>query len=294
LPSDQVKRRKNHRNTALVGTFLLAMLWPVYYVVSHLYWKPYASQASLTSALLEELYGAFKIPVAQDNFTSSSGAIYSVQQVHWSQPLGKQILILDVDTRPLNASGQYLHDPSESWDLMDFRATGLLNHYLYGMSSQLLPIRMLTLPAQIHGYEYKFMRADVPATLAGYWVKVLALREKLKDYRIVVVMDGDALWNYPEIPLEWLMNHWDFTSESSLAISSDPTRMHNSHGDQQANTGFIIAQQSDRTTEIMDAWLECPTGKRHPGCERYAVFRFHEQQAFNDYVRYDFNRSRTT
>lgn len=104
-------------------------------------------------------------------------------------------------------------------------------------------------------------------------------------------MDADALWNYPEIPLEWLMNHWGITPNLSLAISTDPPRNRNVNGDAQSNTGFIIAQQNARTMEMIDTWLDCPTGKRFPGCERYAWARFHEQQAFNDYVRYDFNRS---
>lgn len=141
LPPDQVKRRTFPRITIFVCMFLLTTAWPVYYatstLLSHLYWKSEAS--SITSALLEELYGGLKIPIGQETFTTPSQETYSVPQVHWNQPLGKQVLILDVDTRPLNGSGQYLQDPSSSWDLMDSRATGLLNHYLYCMSSHHKP-----------------------------------------------------------------------------------------------------------------------------------------------------------
>ncbi|KAM0450654.1 hypothetical protein ACHAPV_010388 [Trichoderma viride] len=55
------------------------------------------------------------------------------------------------------------------------------------------------------------------------------------------------------------------------------------------NTGFIIAQQSNRTQEMFDNWESCPTGDRYPGCDHWLKEWAHEQAAFGYYLRYDYN-----
>lgn len=111
------------------------------------------------------------------------------------------------------------------------------------------------------------------------------------DYDFVVVMDADAVVHYPEIPLEWLMNRWEFTQNTSFAMAIDPHGASLEHPEGEGgenldskgkiydNTGFIIAHNIPRTHEILRDWLSCPTNEeKYPGCERfknkYAYVRF--------------------
>jgi hypothetical protein len=44
---------------------------------------------------------------------------------------------------------------------------------------------------------------------------------------------------------------------------------------------------------MLDAWKDCPTGVRYPKCTRWAEEWSHEQKAFSEYIRYDFNPNGT-
>lgn len=122
------------------------------------------------------------------------------------------------------------------------------------------------------------------------WAKPTIISEGLETHRIVVYMDSDTVWNHPEIPLEWLLNHWDISSETSLAMSTDWAGCHDADGGPCANTGFVIAQQSERTREILEAWADCPTGNRFPGCEAWKTVRTFDQDGFNAYIKHVYNQ----
>lgn len=49
----------------------------------------------------------------------------------WTNPLGKKLCIVDIDTRPLNETGQLMNDEF-NWETMEGVSIGMLNHYLYG------------------------------------------------------------------------------------------------------------------------------------------------------------------
>ena len=81
----------------------------------------------------------------------------------------------------------------------------------------------------------------------------------------------------------------------SLAMALDPDGPeginNDTNGRVYTNTGFIIAQRSALTQDILRAWNECPNDTRYPGCSSWKKPRFHEQSAFGSYVRYDYDEN---
>jgi hypothetical protein len=51
--------------------------------------------------------------------------------VIWHNPLGKELCIVDVDTRPLNETNQIMNEEF-NWQRVEGVSVGMLNHYLYG------------------------------------------------------------------------------------------------------------------------------------------------------------------
>ena len=144
----------------------------------------------------------------------------------------------------------------------------------------------------IHGYDYKFIRAPDYPDRWGTWVKVPIMKEALKTHEFIVFMDSDVMFHYPHIPLEWLLNYWNITAETLVAMAIDPDEPQNYdfRGNRLLNTGFVIAQQSKRTQEMYKAWGECPLETRYENCSKWKFDWAHEQAAFGNYIRYDFDR----
>jgi hypothetical protein len=119
------------------------------------------------------------------------------------------------------------------------------------------------------------------------------MKEALKSHDYIVFMDSDVVMPRPHIPMEWLMNYWNMTKDTLVMMSRDPDEPQNYDNRKQLylNTGFVIAQQSERTQEMYDAWANCPTETRYPGCKHWKMDWAHEQAAFGTYIRYDFNRT---
>lgn len=149
-----------------------------------------------------------------------------------------------------------------------------------------------TVIAKIHGYDYKFIRAPDYKDRWGTWVKVPMMKEALKTHEYIVFMDSDVMFHYPHLPLEWLMNYWNMTDDTLAMMSIDPNEPQNydEKGNRYLNTGFVIARQSKRTQEMYKAWAECPSETRYPGCARWKNDWAHEQAAFGNYLRYDYDR----
>ncbi|KAJ5242676.1 uncharacterized protein N7469_001003 [Penicillium citrinum] len=191
--------------------------------------------------------------------------------------LGQKILVLDVDTRPLNNKGELLNSTWSSNETTLWATAGRLNHYLF---------------AQLHGYDYKFVQmADLPGRF-GTWSKVTAIRQYLPYYEFIVFMDADVIYPHPHVPLEWLFNYWDIIPENLVAMAIDPSYPINNdmRGRTLLNTGFIIAQRSPRTMELFEAWESCPTNARYNSCSTFSYDWPHEQGAFGNFLRYDFDR----
>ncbi|KAF1993625.1 hypothetical protein P154DRAFT_527618 [Amniculicola lignicola CBS 123094] len=245
---------------------------------------PYQHNVSLPAndismeTMIRALYSPILHPVNAPNFTDEDGALYRLPRTpRFNEKLGKKVLILDIDSRPLTDNGQLMNEDLR-WNDMRPLSAGMLSHYMFAM---------------IHGYDYKFIRAPDYTDRWGTWVKVPMMKEALKTHDYIVFMDSDVMFHYPHLPLEWLLNYWNMTSETLAMMSVDPDEPQNydEKGNRYLNTGFVIAQQSKRTQEMYKAWAECPSEKRYKGCEHWKKDWAHEQAAFGNYLRYDFDRA---
>lgn len=127
------------------------------------------------------------------------------------------------------------------------------------------------------------------------------LRELLPAYDFVITLDADAMFSHLEVPVEWLFNRWGITKNTSIALPWDTEQIRNggsvstdSKGLRVLNAGFVVLQNSPRTLAMLDAWHDCTSESRYPGCARWKKEWSHEQRAFNEYIRYDpdFNASK--
>ncbi|KAJ4288790.1 hypothetical protein N0V88_007326 [Collariella sp. IMI 366227] len=228
------------------------------------------------SDLIRAVWASRVLPIDAPSFTTYDGETKHLTKplIH-TQPLGKRLCILDVDNRRLDEEGHVFSHTPPTWDNLQYQSAGFLSHYLY---------------AQIHGYEYRFVRAPKYADRAPHWGKVVFTKELLKEFDVVVMVDYDAMFTQPEVPLEWLMNYWNIGPEVLVAMAEDPAGDPNFdiRGKPNVNTGFIIAQAGDKTQRLFKDWAECPSETRYPGCAEWKDKPFHEQSGFSSYVRYDF------
>ncbi|KAM0321598.1 hypothetical protein ACHAQA_010024 [Verticillium albo-atrum] len=248
------------------------------------------SQIEGVADAIADLWRPLVVDINADNYTAwlwgDHGTPYTMPakaKRHYTKPLGKNVLILDVDTRPLpqmqtkgrgHGNFRSLFDD----DQLTPRFAGMLNHYVY---------------AQIHGYDYKFVHASELSDRHQTWVKVPAIKEALKKYKFVVFADSDALFNQPDVPLEWMLNYWNVHPKTLVAMAEDPNSPTNQDpkGWVLWNTGFVVAQQSERTQELFRQWDDCPSGRQFPDCKRWAYDWAHEQAAFSHHLRYAWNKT---
>ncbi|RGP69004.1 hypothetical protein FSPOR_4981 [Fusarium sporotrichioides] len=286
----------------LVSLWLVVHSWPVFHLppANDLYLP--AKLAENTSQLMHDLWKPFLHNINATHFVTKEGYHYTIEESNyrWLSPLKKKLLILDVDTRLDKGAGALMNKSPLNPGELTGRSAGMMNHYLYGTLSlncsffSLTCSRILThlpLAAMIHGYDYQFIRAPDYYNRHGTWVKVPMIKQALTMYETVVFLDADAVFVYPEIPFEWLMSLWNITDKTLVAMSNDPDSPRNRDGKGKVmmNTGFIIAQQSNRTQDLFHDWNQCPTETKYKGCQRWMKDWAHEQAAFSNHVRYDYS-----
>lgn len=162
-------------------------------------------------------------------------------------------------------------------------SASLMNHFLY---------------AQIHGYEYKFVHARKIEGLHDTWVRTHVLYDLLHEYKFVLALDADAIITHLELPLEWLFNRWNITERTSIAMPIDTRQTLNgdvnascdSKGKVDLNCGVVVVQNLPYTFDMLTAWKTCTQGRRYPGCQHLKSDWPHEQRAFSEHIRYDFNK----
>lgn len=230
--------------------------------------------------LLFHLWKPLVHDMREEVYRSSDGKEYKLPDGprEWTQPLGKKVLILDVDSRFDDTEGTLFNGSTLHREGIEDRSAGRLGHMIYAM---------------VHGYDYRFVRAPDWPGRYGTWTKVPILKEAVRQYDTVVFFDADAWFVHMDLPLEWLMNYWKVTKDTSITLAKDPdtTSNRDSKGLVLYNTGFIIAQKSDRTQEILSALEDCPDEKRWPGCAKWKKSFAHEQRAFGEYVRYEYDKT---
>ena len=97
------------------------------------------------ATVIKALYGPILHPISAVNFTDEDGETYYLPKAddgtyrpRFTRGLGKRVLILDVDSRPLKDEGQILGDDVLKWKGVRPLAAGMLSHYLFGECGVLL------------------------------------------------------------------------------------------------------------------------------------------------------------
>ncbi|KAF2183835.1 hypothetical protein K469DRAFT_581504, partial [Zopfia rhizophila CBS 207.26] len=233
---------------------------------------------------IQQLFSSIRLPITAPEFVDVRGAMFKLPgEPHWTKPLRNKVLVLDADTRQPTEHNQIFNETKIDWIKLgdeEYMSASVMNHYLW---------------AQIHGYDYKYYQAAHIPDHYDTWIKVHAIHELLHDYQWVVFLDADAVITHLEVPVEWLFNRWNITEHTSIAmpndVTHDPCISCDAKGKVMQNTGLIIAHQLPHTFEMFNAWEECTTEKRYENCGRNKHIWAHEQQAFSDFIRYDFNET---
>lgn len=88
------------------------------------------------SAIIKSLYRPILHPVDAANFTDEDGEIYHLHGTpKFTQKLGKKVLILDIDSRPLTGEGQLMNKELK-WKGMRPLSAGMLSHYMFGRQNR--------------------------------------------------------------------------------------------------------------------------------------------------------------
>lgn len=242
------------------------------------------------SRTIHRLYKAIRHPVTGKTYRDPTGREFTFPEEKpvWTKPLGTKVLIVDMDTRIPNGDNELWNPTTMDYASLDAHNGGqmvsaaFMNHFMY---------------SQIHGYDYKFFAAHHLKDHHDTWIKPHVLYELLHSYQFVVFIDADATIQHLDLPLEWLFNKWGIGAKTTIAmpidteqiLNGDRTASSDSKGKVALNTGFIVTQALPLTFEMMDAWRKCTTGERWKDCGHWAQEWSHEQRAFSEYVRYDFN-----
>ncbi|CBX90706.1 predicted protein [Plenodomus lingam JN3] len=206
-------------------------------------------------------------------------------EVIWTRPLGKKVLIVDIDTRMPTGENQIFNTEKKiNWERLEYHDAGLVTggislHYLYAM---------------IHGYDYMHYQALEMHDIHQTWIKPHVFKELLPDYQFVVFFDADSVVAHLEIPLEWMFNRWKITKNTMIAMPHDTEEWRNgnpisqdSTGIPVQNSGFVVLQNSSLTFDMLSAWAGCTTEERYKGCAVWKHEWSHEQRAFAEFIRHD-------
>lgn len=198
----------------------------------------------------------------------------------YKKKLGSEILILDLETRDLKSTEEYKKGEFE-WKNLNHVSGGVFDHYAYAL---------------VHGYDYKFLHANNFEDRHATWIKPSALANHIKDYKFIVFLDADAAFRFMHVPIEWMLNYWDIQPHHSFTMAKDPwdekEPQYNSDRFNRTytNTGFMIVQNNENVMPILKDWHECPDDVRYPNCSQWKTPKFHEQSAFGEYIRYDYEQ----
>ncbi|KAL5425210.1 hypothetical protein PMIN04_002707 [Paraphaeosphaeria minitans] len=224
-----------------------------------------------------------------DDYIDASGKTFGLNQLpRWRESLKGKVLIVDIDTREPNGSNEMLNPNPMNWESLQMGggqlvSGAIMGHHLY---------------SQIHEYDYAFFQAHRMEGYHDTWILPGAMRQLIETdkYQWIITMDADVTITHPEVPLEWLLNHWGATNNTSILMPIDQKVFDNdiinsvdSKGITVLNTGVVVVQNLPYTKDILDAWIECPNEGRYQGCGQWKNKWSHEQRVFSEYIRYDFN-----
>jgi hypothetical protein len=85
------------------------------------------------ATVIKALYSPILHPVDAPDFTDEDGDVHKLQgEPRFKERLGKRVLILDIDSRPLTGDGQLMNEELK-WKGMRPLSAGMLSHFMYGM-----------------------------------------------------------------------------------------------------------------------------------------------------------------
>ncbi|ORY04969.1 hypothetical protein BCR34DRAFT_491149 [Clohesyomyces aquaticus] len=229
--------------------------------------------------IMRLLFTPLKIEPDQPTFTDLNGTAHTLPpNPRYRKKLGKNVLVLDLETRSLESDKAWKKGIF-NWMNLDHLSGGVFQHYTYAL---------------IHNYDYKFIKAPKFWDRHSSWIKPSAIANQLHDYEFIVFLDADAAVHNMHLPIEWLMNYWDVEPKHSITMAKDPWEPEHPEINSDrfnrtlTNTGFMIIQNNPTAHEILKAWHECPDDTRYVGCSKWKKPRFHEQSAFGEFIRYDY------
>ncbi|KAH7066567.1 hypothetical protein FB567DRAFT_261116 [Paraphoma chrysanthemicola] len=253
--------------------------------------SPYRSSKPSLRDTITTLFDSIKHDPSVPSYRDPTGRFFVANQTIWPKPLGKKILIVDIDTRVPTGENQILNPDTLDFENLDMHGGGLvsnaiINHYMYSI---------------IHGYDYKFYQAQHIPDHHDTWIMPHVFRELIDDYDFVIAMDADVTIAHLDLPLEWMFNKWGIEKHTSMALPWDTEEKHgnlsisvDSKGLRVLNTGFVVAQNSNTTRDLLEKWRDCTSEERYPGCAQWKEKWSHEQRAFSEYIRYDYNNTPET
>ena len=88
----------------------------------------------------QRLFEEITSPIASDVYIDATGKEYEVREdaPWWKEPLGKEVLIVDIDTRVPNGKNELWSEGRMNWETLKKEGSGgmvsasLMNHFLYG------------------------------------------------------------------------------------------------------------------------------------------------------------------
>ena len=157
--------------------------------------------------VLRLLYDGLKLAPTAPYIRDSTGShIVLPPNPQYTKRLGSEILIIDLETRPLKSTADYAKGEFD-WRNLGHVSAGVFNHYTYAL---------------IHGYDYKFVHAHEFEDRHATWIKPSALANHIKNYKFIVFLDADATFRFLHLPIEWMLNYWDIKSHHSFVMAKDP------------------------------------------------------------------------
>jgi hypothetical protein len=134
------------RHIAFAAVFVLFFLGVIYsnYKPAHVHPIPTAlgihtaqdGDASLRQ-VLQFIYNPDAFSETTPTFSHAGKAYKLPSKPAYTAPLGKDVCILDVDTRPFEGPNQIFHDKDFDWEKLEPHSGGVLNHYMYGSCARI-------------------------------------------------------------------------------------------------------------------------------------------------------------
>jgi hypothetical protein len=107
----------------------------------------------------------------------------------------------------------------------------------------------------LHGYDYR--RIILPETEMGIKARLQAIQALLPSYQIMILVTNDACLESPQLPIEYLLNRWNFKPDTSLAVSLGS--LEGKHIIK--SECLLVAQNIPQTYDLLRVW----SAKKH--CE---------------------------